>query len=92
MTKDRRSFLKQSSGMMAGGVFNARQGSAPDTPFVHHVLFWLKDKGNSESYGRLVAALKQLRKVEAVRFLEDFGPSTGILSKVVIYDSLRIAD
>jgi hypothetical protein len=140
MTKDRRSFLKQSSVTMAGGVFDARQGSAPNTPFVHHVLFWLEVKGNSESYGRLVAALKQLRKVETVRFLhvgapsisdiefearatdasytvsylalfdskadkehylghplhtkfvEDFGPSTGILSKVVIYDSLRIAD
>jgi Stress responsive A/B Barrel Domain len=140
MTKDRRSFLKESSMVMAAGGFNTRQGSAPDAPFVHHVLFWLKDKGNKEFYGRLVAALKQLRKVDTVRFLhvgapsisdiefearatdatytvsylalfdskddkehylrhplhtkfvEDFGPSTGILTKVVIYDSLRIPD
>jgi hypothetical protein len=135
MTKDRRSFLKESSVMMAAGMVSARGASAPDAPFVHHVLFWLKDKEDRESYGRLVAALKQLRKVKTVRFLhvgtpsisdiafeasatdasytvsylfdsmadkehylghplhtkfvKDFGP---ILSKAMIYDSLRIPD
>ena len=53
--------------MMAVGGFNSPQGSAPDAPFVHHVLFWLNDKGNRELYGRLVAALKQLRRVETTR-------------------------
>src|SRR5262245_47930880 len=75
MTKDRRSFLKQSSAMMAAGMVDTRQSSAPDAPFVHHVLFWLKDKENRETYRRVVAALKELSKVETIRFLHVGAPS-----------------
>src|SRR5262245_51899907 len=75
MMKDRRSFLKESSVMMAAGVVSARQASAPDAPFVHHVLFWLKDKDDRGSFGRLVAALKELKKVATVRFVHVGTPS-----------------
>src|SRR5262247_3706962 len=75
MMKDRRLFLKESSVMMAAGVVGKQQASAPDAPFVHHVLFWLKDKEDRQSYGRLVAALKQLKKIESVRFLHVGTPS-----------------
>jgi len=75
MTQNRRSFLKQSSVAVVAPAFRPWQASAPDAPFVHHVLFWLKDKEDKEAYARVLAALRQLRRIEQVRFLHVGAPT-----------------
>jgi hypothetical protein len=69
MMQDRRAFLTQSSVAMTARALNPLQGSAPEAPFAHHVLFWLKDKENKDAYASVLSALRQLRKIETVRFL-----------------------
>jgi len=35
--------------------------------FVHHVFFWLKNTGNAEDLGKLVAGLKKLSAVKTIK-------------------------
>ncbi|MBC7873950.1 MAG: Dabb family protein [Ferruginibacter sp.] len=35
--------------------------------FVHHVFFWLKNAGNAEDLGKLVAGLKKLSAVSTIK-------------------------
>lgn len=137
MKPNRRSFLKQASLAMASCSFNTNRESPLNAPFVHHALFWLKDKDNKENYTNIFRFLKKFKEVKGVKFLHVGTPSISdidyeahatdftytfsylalfdskkdkedylkhplhtqffndfkdVVSKVIIYDSLNIAD
>ena len=75
MKSNRRSFLKQSSLVIASCSLRTNYEIPADTPFVHHALFWLKDPGNKENYNNLLKALQEFRKVKQVKFLHVGAPS-----------------
>ena len=137
MKPNRRSFLKQSSLVIAGCSFNTNNKLSFEAPFVHHALFWLKDKDNKENYTSVLRFLKKFKGVQGVKFLHVGSPSISdidyearatdatytfsylalfdsrkekedylkdplhtqffndfkdLMSKVIVYDSLNIAD
>ena len=69
MSKHRRLFLKQSSFAMASCSLAKTLQLPVDAPFVHHVLFWLKDPGNKEHYNGVYKSLIEFKKVKGVRYL-----------------------
>ncbi|TMI93543.1 MAG: Dabb family protein [Bacteroidetes bacterium] len=75
MKSNRRSFVKQSSLAIAGYSFTTNKESAFEAPFVHHVLFWLKDKDNKENYTKMLRFLKKFKEVKGVKFLHVGAPS-----------------
>lgn len=71
----RRVFLKHSSLAIAACIFTTSYGFHSDAPFVHHVLFWLKDKDNKEHYTNMLKSLRELKKIKEVKFLHIGAPS-----------------
>jgi hypothetical protein len=69
MSTDRRLFLKQSSLAFASCSMVKSLQLPVDAPFVHHVLFWLKDPGNKEHYSGVYKSLTEFKKVKGVRYL-----------------------
>jgi Stress responsive A/B Barrel Domain len=77
MTNDRRSASRRdliiAAGALAGTGLDAPAAAAVDThkptipPIVHHVFFWLKNPGSSEDLARLLAGLRTLGGIEAVK-------------------------
>ncbi len=55
---------------IAGSFFlagNNQQETEMKNVFVHHVYFWLKNAGNAEDLGKLIAGLKKLSAVKTIR-------------------------
>jgi len=69
MSTNRRLFLKQLSFAMASCSMAKTFQIPVDAPFVHHVLFWLKDPGNKEHYNGVYKSLIEFKKVKGVRYL-----------------------
>ena len=137
MKPNRRLFLKQASLAIASCSFNTNNESPLKASFIHHGLYWLKDKDNKENYAHMLKRFKELKKIKEVKFLHVGAPSISdidfearatdatytfsylvlfnskrnkenylqhplhtqfvndfkdVVSKVVIYDSLAIAD
>ena len=77
MKLNRRLFLKQSSLAVASCPLRVNHLSALNTPFAHHVLFWLKDKNNPAEYSNVLKSLRELRKIKEVKFLHVGSPSVS---------------
>ena len=137
MKSNRRLFLKRSSSVLVAYSFKINNRVPIDAPFVHQVLFWLKDKSDTENYNNVLKSLQELGKIKEVKFLHVGAPSISdidyearatdatytfsylalfeskkdkenyltnplhtkffndfkdVVSKVIIYDSLNIAD
>jgi hypothetical protein len=75
MKSNRRLFLKQSSLVIASCSIKTNYGIPVSTPFVHHVLFWLKDKSDTENYNNVLKSLQEFRKIKQVKFLHVGAPS-----------------
>jgi Stress responsive A/B Barrel Domain len=67
----RRQFVEDSSKAAIAGtvIFAADQPKQRNMKniFVHHVYFWLKNDGNAEDLGKLVAGLKKLSAVTTIK-------------------------
>ncbi len=67
----RRSFIADTGkAAMAGTVLlavNNHQSKEMKNVFVHHVYFWLKNAGNAEDLGKLLAGLKKLSAVTTIK-------------------------
>lgn len=67
----RRSFIADTGTMAIAGTFlsasiNSTEKQMKDV-FVHHVYFWLKNTGNAEDLGKLVAGLRKLSAVKTIK-------------------------
>jgi hypothetical protein len=72
MENTRRKFIAGSVALAAGTVASIAAPAQPEkikTPLVHHVFFWLKNPGSTEDRDKIVAGLKTLRKIEAIKDL-----------------------
>ena len=72
MDNTRRKFISGSVALAAGTVASIAAPLLPEkskTPLVHHVFFWLKNPGSTEDRDKIVAGLKTLRKIEAIKDL-----------------------
>lgn len=72
MENTRRKFIAGSVALAAGTVASIAAPAQPEknkTPLVHHVFFWLKNPGSVEDRDKIVAGLKTLRKIEAIKDL-----------------------
>jgi len=72
MENTRRKFIAGSVALAAGTVASIATPAQPEkskTPLVHHVFFWLKNPGSTEDRDKIVAGLKTLRKIEAIKDL-----------------------
>ncbi len=102
----RRSFLKRISLAFASAIATSPATKAQSLPlkatFVHHGLYWLKDKDDKENYTRMLKSFKELKKIEEVKFLHVGAPSiseidyearatdaTYTFSYLVLFDSKR---
>ncbi|HCW06289.1 MAG TPA: hypothetical protein DGG95_02870, partial [Cytophagales bacterium] len=65
----RRSFLTHSTLTLVSGSLIAGGNTTPESTFVHHVFFWLKDKQNKDDYNKLVLSLKDLKKIKQIKLL-----------------------
>jgi Tfp pilus assembly protein PilO len=67
----RRRFISDTGkAAMAGTLIfaaNSPQQKEMKNIFVHHVYFWLKNTGNAEDLGKLVAGLKKLSAVKTIK-------------------------
>jgi hypothetical protein len=77
MKSNRRFFLKQSSLAMVACSVKTGNKIPDNPPFVHHVLFWLKDKSNTEHYNKLLKSLQELKNIKEVKFLHVGAPSVS---------------
>jgi hypothetical protein len=77
---DKVRFLHVGAPSISDIEFEAR---ATDATYTFSYLALFDSKEDKENY---------LHHPLHTKFVEDFGPAKGILSKVVIYDSLRIPD
>jgi hypothetical protein len=81
-TSNRRKFLVTSAALTAGAAASAMsltsRGAKTDNkyPVIHHVFFWLKNPGSIEDRDKLVAGVKTLSKIEAIRELR-----VGVVAK-----------
>ena len=67
-----------------GGISDIEfEARATDATYTFSYLALFDSKEDKENY---------LHHPLHTKFVEDFGPSKGMISKVVIYDSLRIPD
>lgn len=75
----RRSFLKRIPLAFASAIATSPVAKAQSLPlkaaFVHHGLYWLKDKDDKESYTRMLKSFKDLKKIEEVKFIHVGAPS-----------------
>lgn len=67
----RHSFIADTGTMAIAGTFlsasiNSTEKQMKDV-FVHHVYFWLKNTGNAEDLGKLVAGLRKLSAVKTIK-------------------------
>ena len=87
----RRQFLEKSTVAVAAGTFmntltdtqaqaTTHQG---EMPFIHHVFFWLKDAKNDKDHAQLLAALKELGKIEHIKMAHIGSPSISEFDKPV---------
>ncbi|MEQ1677798.1 MAG: Dabb family protein [Chitinophagaceae bacterium] len=67
----RRRFIANTGMTAIAGSFilagNNQQQEEMKNVFVHHVYFWLKNAGNAEDLGKLIAGLKKLSAVKTIR-------------------------
>ena len=82
---DRRFFIKNSSGLVASSLVlpDLMPEKAPKNAFAHHVFFWLKNPDNKIEHAQLLAALKALKKIEAVKYAHIGAPSINEFDKPV---------
>jgi len=70
-SSSRRRFVVNTSAAAIAGTFifadSTKQRKEMKNVFVHHVYFWLKNTGNEEDLGKLVAGLKKLSAVKTIR-------------------------
>lgn len=62
----RRTFVK---GSLAAGLSTDLTTTAPNTLFVHHVLFYLKNPGSEADKAKLLEGLNKLAKVPTIKFV-----------------------
>ena len=86
MKSNRRSFLKNSSVVLASGFATnslEKEDKAPKNAFAHHVFFWLKNPESKEDHAQLLAALKGLKKIEVVKYAHIGSPSVNDFDRPV---------
>lgn len=72
MDNSRRKFIASSAAVLAGSAVSGIETEAAQKgkyPLVHHVFFWLKNPGSKEDRDKIIAGLKTLRKIEAIKEL-----------------------
>lgn len=88
----RRNFLESSATAMAGGAIltglastetEAHGNDHKSIPFVHHVLFWLKNPRNKKESDQLLAGLKALGAIKEIKGAHIGSPSVNEFDKPV---------
>ncbi|PKK37164.1 stress responsive alpha-beta barrel domain-containing protein [Siphonobacter sp. SORGH_AS_0500] len=72
MKNTRRTFLASSLTLAAGTAVTMAAPVHTEKakyPLVHHVFFWLKNPGSVADRDKIIAGLKTLRKIEAIKEL-----------------------
>ncbi len=70
MKNTRRQFITSSLTLAAGTAMASPMAvEKAKYPLVHHVFFWLKNPGSVADRDKIVAGLKTLRKIEAIKEL-----------------------
>lgn len=75
MKSNRRHFLKQSSLAMTAVSFNMNDKPVAEMKFVHHALFWIKDKSDTKVYKAILQSLQKFKKIKEVKFFHVGAPS-----------------
>ena len=83
--QNRRSFLATIPILSAGLAASAKSPKQEKNqkPIVHHVFFWLKNRGSNEDLKKLLEGLQTLKKIETVRQIHIGVPASTELRPVV---------
>lgn len=68
----RRKFVNQTTktaiaSLITTGIVANTQAMTENTPFIHHVYFWLNNPESKEDFDKLVAGLKKLSSVKTIK-------------------------
>jgi hypothetical protein len=80
--QSRRAFVKTSMAAGLGAALPETASVAPKEMFVHHVFFYLKNKGNAADKAKLLEGLNMLAKVPAIKMVH-IGTPAGTTREVI---------